>query len=85
MSTLYENIGMILAVLVLVGLGLILLGAFGRIRFPYLGGLRTPWHDFDFFIFTEKQKKVCVLIGGLLWVLALFFLFLCVLTGIPGL
>jgi hypothetical protein len=81
MSTLYENIGMILTVLVLVGLGLILLGAFGRIRFPYLGGLRTPWDDFDFFILTEKQKKVCVIIGGLLWVLAFF---LCVLTSIPG-
>lgn len=81
MSTLYENIGVIATVLVLVGLGLVLLGAFGRIRFPYLGGLRNTWDDFDFFVLTGKQKKVCVITGGLLWVLALF---LCVLTNIPG-
>lgn len=81
MSTLYESIGTILTVLGLAGLGLILLGAFGRVRLPYLGGLRTPWHDLDFLILTGKQKKVCVLIGRLPWVLALF---LCVLTSIPG-
>jgi hypothetical protein len=81
MATLYENMGMILSVLGLAGLGLVLVGYFGRLRFPYLGGMRTPWDDFDFFVLTEKQQKVCLVIGLLLWVLALF---LCVLTSIPG-
>lgn len=45
MSWLGENIGMILAILVLGGAGLVLLGAFGHIRFPYFGGMRMPWDE----------------------------------------
>lgn len=80
MSWLYENIGMIGGVLGLAGAGLLLLGAFGRIQFPYFGGMRMPWHAINF-VLTEKERRVCRILGPLLWVIALF---LCVLTSFPG-
>ncbi len=80
MSWLYENIGMILAVLGLAGAGLVILGAFGHIRFLYVGGLRMPWHDIDVTL-TEKGRRVCMIIGPLLWAMALF---LVLLVSFPG-
>jgi hypothetical protein len=80
MSWLDENAGMTFAVLGLAGAALILLGAVGRIRFPYLGGMRMPWHDIDVAL-TEKERRACMIIGPLLWALALFLL---LLSSFPG-
>jgi hypothetical protein len=80
MSWLYENIGTTLAVLVLVGTGLVLLGAFGHIRFPYFGGMRMPWHALNVTL-TEKERRMCIIVGPLLWAMALFLL---LLVSFPG-
>ncbi len=80
MSWLYENSGMILAVLGLAGAGLVLLGAFGHIRFPYAGGMRMPWHDINVTL-TEKERRVCMIIGPLLWAIAFSLL---LLVSFPG-
>jgi hypothetical protein len=80
MPWLYENLGMILAVLGLAGAGLVFLGYFGHIRFACFGGMRMPWDDIDFMV-TEKERRVCMIIGPLLWAVALF---LCVMVSIGG-
>ena len=80
MSWLFENIGMVLAVLGLVGLGLVIFGYFGHIRTPYLGGMHMPWDGIDFTL-TEKARRVWMIAGLLLWLAALF---LCVLVSIGG-
>jgi hypothetical protein len=84
MSWLAENTGLIggvWGVLFLAGAVLILLGAVGRIRIPHLGGTRMPWDDIDVAL-TEKERRVCMIIGPLLWALALFLM---LLASFPGL
>ena len=62
------------------GLGLVVFGYFGRIGFPYFGGMRMPWDDINFTL-TEKTRRVWMITGLLLWAMALF---LCVLLSIGG-
>lgn len=80
MSWLHENIGMILGILALAGAGLVLLGAIGHVRFPYFGGIRMPWHDINVTL-TEKERRVCLILGPLLWAMALVLL---LLVSFPG-